>query len=579
MSPRKKTNKDASGAPRARKTHSRQRQRLIEACISALHIYGPSRTTVEKVVAIAKMSPGIVRFYFDSKAAMLVASLQFLAAEFEQRLLVPVAKLKSTPVAALELIVDLYLDPDIASPRKVSVWYAFWGEASSRQEYYDICGQKDESFAELVRELIESLIIDTSQPQLDPDGIALGLIGALEILWQDFAFRTERNIDRSAAKGRCMAYLRSIFPGQFPVSDDHALPPVTVPVGRGRLADWAYADARIHAMERELLFQNAWAVVGHESQIARAGEFLCVDSGAERVLVVRDASAAVHALRNSCPASPHTLLASRSGRFDADIECKLHGLHFSLDGKCATGLGRMDLTVLDLSSVGGLMFAKSAAGERSADESAPEAWFDAEPPQGLMMLGPAIELPVAADWKVVVEQWLDGSAQDMAAHGTPYGKPDFAPSSAVDSTVWHAAILSGSGCSARRYLQLMECTSARTWRRQFIVPNQLLETRPDGLAVVQAIPVAPGHCLVRRLDYSVLPPNARSFAALHLARRLGPYARRTMLDVAESIQKGTVEFGYQVAPGAATSPAVAWFRNRLAARIPALARHQPPIDT
>ena len=161
------------------------------------------------------MSPGIVRFYFDSKAAMLVASLQFLAAEFEEQVLVPVSKLKSRPVAALEMLVDLYLDPDIASPRKVSVWYAFWGEASSRQEYYDICGQKDESFAVLVRELIGRLIEETSQPQLDPGGIALGLIGVLEMLWQDFAFQSEENIDRQAAKRRCMAYLRSIFPGQF----------------------------------------------------------------------------------------------------------------------------------------------------------------------------------------------------------------------------------------------------------------------------------------------------------------------------------------------------------------------------
>ena len=202
MSPRKKKPEASARAPRARSAHNRQRQRLIDACISALHIYGPSRTTVEKVVAIAKMSPGIVRFYFDSKAAMLVASLQFLSAEFEDQLLVPVAKLKSNPVAALELMVDLYLDPEIASPRKVSVWYAFWGEASSRQEYYDICGQKDEGFAALVRELIGRLIEDTSQSQLDPDGIALGLIGVLEMLWQDFAFRSEEDIDRPAAKRR-----------------------------------------------------------------------------------------------------------------------------------------------------------------------------------------------------------------------------------------------------------------------------------------------------------------------------------------------------------------------------------------
>src|ERR1700735_538787 len=191
--------------PRERASRIRQRKRLIDACISALHIHGPSRTTVEKVVAIAGMSPGIVRFYFDSKAAMLVASLQFLATEFEERLLVPVAQLKDTPVRALETLVDLYLDPDLASPRKVSVWYSFWGEASSRQEYYDICGQKDEGFAALVRELIERLIAQTSQPQLDRDGIALGLIGVLEMLWQDFAFRAEADIDRVAAKQRAMA--------------------------------------------------------------------------------------------------------------------------------------------------------------------------------------------------------------------------------------------------------------------------------------------------------------------------------------------------------------------------------------
>src|SRR5476651_2124568 len=96
-----KPRRPASGA------RQRQRQHLIDACISALHIHGPSRTTVEKVVAIAKMSPGIVRFYFDSKAAMLVASLQFLSAEFEEQVLVPVANLRSKPVAALERMVDL----------------------------------------------------------------------------------------------------------------------------------------------------------------------------------------------------------------------------------------------------------------------------------------------------------------------------------------------------------------------------------------------------------------------------------------------------------------------------------------
>src|SRR5438105_13594183 len=140
------------------------------------------------------MSPGIVRFYFDSKDAMLLASLAHLAAEFEERVMVPVAQLRDTPVAALERLVDLYLDPDVASPRKVSVWYSFWGEASSRQEYLEICGKKDEDFAALVRELIERLITQTGEAHLDPDAVALGLIGALEVLWQSFAFTDESRI-------------------------------------------------------------------------------------------------------------------------------------------------------------------------------------------------------------------------------------------------------------------------------------------------------------------------------------------------------------------------------------------------
>ena len=283
--PKPKKKAKSRPVPRPRNTHARQRQHLIDACISALHIYGPSRTTVEKVVAIAKMSPGIVRFYFASKAAMLVASLQFLATEFEEQLLVPVGRLKSTPVAALELMVDLYLDPEIASPRKVSVWYAFWGEASSRQEYYDICGHMDEGFAALVRELIEQLIIDSGQSHLDPDGVALGLMGCLEMLWQDFAFRSEKDIDRIGAKGRCMAYLRSVFPGQFAASESPAAGHSRAS-GAARIAAWGYDSVRLLALERSLLFSGSWQLAGHRSQLRNDGDFIAPDLEIERPLVL-----------------------------------------------------------------------------------------------------------------------------------------------------------------------------------------------------------------------------------------------------------------------------------------------------
>ena len=193
----------------------RQRQKLIEACITALHQHGPSRTTIDKVVRIADMSPGIVNFYFDTKAALLVAALDHLATEFEERVLAPVAALQGDPAQALRRLIELYLDPDIASARKISVWYAFWGEASSRGEYLAICGKRDAAFADLVRGLMERLIAQLGAAHLDADAVALGLIGALEVIWQDIAFHEDSEVDREEPARRCMAYLRSLFPAAF----------------------------------------------------------------------------------------------------------------------------------------------------------------------------------------------------------------------------------------------------------------------------------------------------------------------------------------------------------------------------
>jgi TetR/AcrR family transcriptional repressor of bet genes len=542
----KRTSPKSPRIPRARNAHGRQRQRLIDACISALHIYGPSRTTVEKVVAIAKMSPGIVRFYFTSKAAMLVASLQFLAAEFEEQLLVPVTRLKSRPVAALKLMVDLYLDPEIASPRKVSVWYSFWGEANSRQEYYDICGQKDESFAALVRELIERMIIETSQPQLDSDGIALGLIGVLEMLWQDFAFRTEADIDRPAAKRRAMAYLRSIFPGQFGPSRDAG-----AAAADGRMAGWVYANSRLFAIERQSLFQDSWQFAAHQLQIPRPGDFLGVDLGIERALLVRDEAGVVRAFRNSCSEAPHMLMTARAGRADL-IRCTIHGLQFELNGRRRGERGAADLTILDLRLIGDLILVRSAE-RRRPETPAGDDWAEFSPPQGARPSRPPVETPIAADWKLVIEQGLESTASG---------------SRNVDEQGW----------SARSYRRLLGSCANFSWQRRFLPPNHRIELRPDGFTLWQVLPIGPGRCLLRQHDYTLCEADRSARAAQYLASRLSPYARRSAVAVAESTQKGIVTFGHEAANGAQAAPAVAAFRRQLITLMPMLALPRPPND-
>jgi TetR/AcrR family transcriptional regulator, transcriptional repressor of bet genes len=494
----------------------RQRQRLIDACISALHIYGPSRTTVEKVVALADLSPGIVRFYFDSKAAMLVASLAYLATEFEERVLVPVARLKERPVEALRLLVELYLDADIASPRKVTVWYAFWGEATARQEYQDICGQKDEEFAALVRELVQRLIAATGATHLDADAVALGLIGVLEVLWQSFAFQSEANIDRPRAVERSLQYLRSVFPGQFsgPSAAVSARVAATGPA-RGRLPPRAYADPALLAAEREQLLRPAWQLLGHEAELRAAGDFLSGDLAGERALLVRAERGRLYVFRNTCRRRPHALLAPRRGHLRSAIHCAIHSLTYSFDGRLVAGATPGDLTPLETLRAGPLIFARAAGAPAPPLPPAPWEELTALQPRSVT------DLEVGADWKLLVEQWLE------SAH--PH---------------WH-----------------------------FIAPNLLLEIRPEGALILQVNPLAPGRSRLRRFDFAAREAGAAKARGRSpregWQRRVGAWLRQ-QVELAESTQSGLAAAADEAAESGPVPPALAEFRESIAALLDAL---------
>ena len=494
-----------------RASRVRQRQRLIDACISALHIHGPSRTTVEKVVALADLSPGIVRFYFDSKDAMLLASLAHLAAEFEERVMVPVARLQDTPVAALEKLVELYFDPDIASPRKVSVWYSFWGEASSRQEYYDICGRKDEDFAALVRDLVARVVVIAGEAHLDTDGIALGLIGALEVLWQGIAFQSEADIDREAARAQSLAFLRSVFPKQLVGTP--AAPPVAQIPGPSdlprHLPSWAYSDAILLTAERERFFRASWQVIGHEAELPEAGDYLSADLGGERALVVRDENGNLRAFRNACRRRPHSLVTTRTGHFSRVIECAPHGLTYSLEGKAVQSGTEGDLTALEVKEKSGLVLVRAGAAGREGGPAL-TGWnaFAELAPGGVQ------EVEVAADWKLLVEQWLEGTLP----------------------------------------------------RGRFLAPNQMVEVWRGGAVILRALPLGPGRCRLQRLDFGATDA------------RKTPKGKSTALDtwftqqieLAESIQTGLAAGGDGMAEAGPVSAALAEFRGSIAVLLPHL---------
>jgi len=484
----------------------RQRQRLIDACITALHLYGPSGTTVARVVAIARLSPGIVRFYFQSKAAMLVASLQYLATEFEERVVTPVAALRGQPALALQRLVDLYLDPEIASPRKVAVWYAFWGEASARQEYLAICGQKDDNFAALVHDLVDRMIASSGRRHLDSEAVALGLIGVLEILWQGFAFEEEASIDRALARRRCMAYLRSVFPREFGPPD--------AGVAAGAVTRAVEADL---ADERQKVFRGAWQFAGHEQEIPGGGDFAALDLAASRVLLVRDVGGEVRAFRNACLSLPHALVTARRGRLaDGRIGCALHGLYYGLDGHALQGHAGARLPEFEVYRCRGLVFVRSPAATHRWPEPDLSELQDAG---DCLPLSDTVEpLLVEADWKLVMLQLLESR---------PPG------------------------------------TTSAAGRRHFVWPNLLLEQRPGALSVLQVLPVAAGRSRVQHVEYATRAPDLQAQGDTAQPRAAALVQLRRELALAASTQQGQADPDYQADASVTLSPAAALFRRLL----------------
>lgn len=535
---------------RRRQSASQQRQRLIDACISALHLYGPSRTTVAKVVAIAKLSPGIVRFYFNSKGAMLVASLRFLATEFEQRVMEPVGRLRDTPALALQKLVELYLDPEIASARKVSVWYAFWGESAARREYQEICGQKDERFAILVHELVGRMIGESGQRHLNSDAIALGLIGALEVLWQGITFQVEDDIDRADARRRCLAYLASVFPGYFPAPT--------------AAADWrALPEQARHALEIRHCLAGAWQLAGRTCELAHSGDYLAIDLSAARALALRD-EGVVRAFHNNCPHQPHALVKSRRGRLPGHIACPLHRLDFGLDGR-ATGGGEPSLAPLEVATAAGFLFVGNGA--RPRPELTPSG-HDAElAHEASMPAGEFGEREVASDWKLLVEQLLLHRLPGRETNGgwLDYAAPELTIDEPHRSLHWQATIAGGGSWSARRFVSVAAARASLA--RQYLWPNLLIEWRADGCQALQVVPLAAGRCRLQSFDYSWPDAAGEQRPRRFLALRIGRELLRLDAELAASTQAGLAVPGYAARADAPVPRAVAAFRQWLSAAL------------
>lgn len=99
----------------------------------------------------------------------------------------------------------------------------------------------------------------------------------------------------------------------------------------GRVHRDAYTDPDIFDLEMARIFGRAWLLLGHDSQIPRAGDFVTTQMGRQPVLMVRQRGGGVTVLFNRCAHRGSTVCSADRGTV-ARFVCPYHGWTYGLDG-------------------------------------------------------------------------------------------------------------------------------------------------------------------------------------------------------------------------------------------------------
>jgi benzoate/toluate 1,2-dioxygenase subunit alpha len=92
-----------------------------------------------------------------------------------------------------------------------------------------------------------------------------------------------------------------------------------------------YLEQEIFDLEMERIFEANWVFVGHESEVAAAGDYKTVPIGTQPAIMTRDENGDIHVLMNRCMHRGSTICQEQRGNSSA-FRCWYHGWTYSNQG-------------------------------------------------------------------------------------------------------------------------------------------------------------------------------------------------------------------------------------------------------
>ena len=188
-----------------------RQQQLILATMQCISKVGLSSVTMAEATKDAGLSRGIANLHFESKENLLIETLRYVTDEYNRgQARILNEGTFSSAVDQLTALVQFQFSRSVTEVTKMAVWFAFYGEATSRPTYQKICADSDARAARSVRALFAQL----SKAQcdaLDLGAVTDGYIALIDGLWLNLLL-APRKMTRAKAKRVAWTYLEGVFP-------------------------------------------------------------------------------------------------------------------------------------------------------------------------------------------------------------------------------------------------------------------------------------------------------------------------------------------------------------------------------
>ncbi len=192
-----------------------------------------------------------------------------------------------------------------------------------------------------------------------------------------------------------------------------------------------FSDPAIFELEMKYIFEGSWIYLAHESQVPRPHDFFTTTIGRQPVILMRNQAGEVGGFLNTCPHRGATVCLTKRGNQKV-LTCPYHGWSFNTSGALVSvkdhttgaypeAFDRLDhgLTrVPRLASYRGFLFGSLNPAVPDLETHLGEArvFIDMlvdQAPQGLEVLRGSADYTYRGNWKLQVENGVDGYHFDI----------------------------------------------------------------------------------------------------------------------------------------------------------------------